>query len=148
MEDGNAPEPIIGLYTKASMAPMNASNEPIPKPQIDGNATIERTKIITPHIVWPCGLLYSIIEPRRTTKPKTTPTITKTAPIPTKKIENPIVTAIPPRSMKIPPIKDRTNAAVGLSPKSLLARNNFVQQITELLLLWYNDHKNSESLLG
>ncbi len=108
---------IDGLNTRASMPPINARSDPIPKPQRAGRAIMDMTRTITTHIVWDCGFWYIITAPTRTINPKVTPTIPNIAPIPPKKNDKPTVTAMPPISRSIPPINDRTNAAVGFSPK-------------------------------
>src|SRR5437773_5306729 len=54
----------------------------------------------------------------------------KTDPIPPNKKEKPTARATPPRSMNIPPINDRTNAAVGLSDKSSLAETQAREYLT------------------
>jgi hypothetical protein len=94
---------------------MKASKEPIPNPQREGKAIIDRIRMTTPHIVWLCGFWYSITAPSITIRPKTTPTMPTSAPNPPKTNEKPTVARTPPRRRKIPPINDRTNAAVGLS---------------------------------
>ena len=119
---------IDGLKTIPSIPPISAKRNPMTKPPSDvTQLTRERTRMMTPHIVWDVGLEYIMNDPTMMTRPKISPSIPSTVtispafPVPVtlrEEIRLPAkANTRPPSRMKMPPIRDRTIAAVGLSPK-------------------------------
>jgi hypothetical protein len=127
---GIAPGTIDGLKTIARIPPIRPRRKPITKPPTAVNQlSIDKTRTIIPHILADVGLEYIMTAPTIMTSPKmipTTPTTVTTVPgfapplarYP-KDATNDPTNAMnrPPRITKIPPSRDNTIAAVGLSAK-------------------------------
>lgn len=120
---------IDGLKTRAKIPPISPRMKPITYPPIAvTQLSIAKTRMIAPHIVCDFGLEYIITPPTIIMIPKITPTrprasrVLLAAPAPAmlrEDITEPAKARVaPPKITKIPPISDRTIAAVGLSPKS------------------------------
>ena len=127
---GIAPGTIDGLKTIARIPPMRPRRKPITRPPTAVNQlSIDKTRIMAPHTFADLGLEYIIAAPTIMINPKmipTTPTIVTAVPAfapPLARYPNPAtidpINAMksPPRITKIPPIRDNTIAAVGLSAK-------------------------------
>jgi hypothetical protein len=122
------PGAIDGLKTKAKIPPISPRMNPITYPPIAvTQLSIDSTKTIAPHIVWDFGLEYIITPPTIMMIPKITPTrpsasrvlLAEPAPAMLREdINEPAKARVaPPKITNMPPISDRTIAAVGLSPK-------------------------------
>lgn len=116
------------MKTKAKIPPINPRMKPITYPPIAvTQLSIARTRMIAPHIVCDLGLEYIITPPTIIMIPKITPTrpnasrvlLAEPAPAMLREdINEPAKASVaPPKMTNIPPIRDRTIAAVGLSPK-------------------------------
>jgi hypothetical protein len=129
--EGIAPGAIAGLKTIARIPPIKPSRKPITNPPTAVNQLrIERIRMMIPHILADFGLEYIIAAPTIMISPKmipTTPTIVTAVPglapplarYPKEETSDPTnAMNSPPRITKIPPIRDKTIAAVGLSAKS------------------------------
>ncbi len=127
---GIAPGTIDGLKTIARIPPISPKRNPITNPPTAVNQlSIDKTRTIIPHILADVGLEYIMTAPTIMISPKmipTTPTTVTTVPgfapplarYP-KDATNDPTNAMnrPPRITKIPPSRDNTIAAVGLSAK-------------------------------
>ena len=127
---GIAPGTIDGLKTIARIPPISPKRNPITNPPTAVNQlSIDRTRTMIPHILADAGLECIITAPTIMITPKmmpTTPTTVTTVPAfapPFAKYPKDETTEPrnamnrPPRITKIPPSKDSTIAAVGLSAK-------------------------------
>jgi len=126
---GIAPGAIVGLKVSASMPPIRPRRKPMKKPpSAVTQLIIESIRTITPHILALVGLEYSMNPPTTMIIPIMTPTIpsantvllAEPAPVTLNEpINDPAkARAAPPKITNNPPIRDRTIAAVGLSPIS------------------------------
>jgi len=126
---GIAPGAIVGLKVSANIPPISPRRKPMKNPPIAvTQLIIASIKTITPHILVLVGLEYIMNPPTTMMSPMMTPTIpsAKTvaladaAPVTLKEpIREPAkARKAPPRITNIPPISERTIAAVGLSPIS------------------------------
>src|SRR3989442_3585017 len=129
---GTAPAAIGGLKTNPRIPPIRPRRTPMKKPLKEEvpKLTSDSINTITPHIVWDVGFVYIMIPPSIMTIPKTTPKIPSMATVEPSAGAPfaPLVLLIPeimaptkawktpPNKTKMPPIRERTNAAVGLSP--------------------------------
>jgi len=127
---GIAPGTIDGLKTIASIPPIKPKRNPITKPPIAVNQlSIDNIRIMIPHILAELGFEYIITAPTIMINPKmipTTPTIVTIVPgfapplarYPKDDTTDPRnAIASPPKITAIPPSRDNTIAAVGLSAK-------------------------------
>ncbi len=128
---GIAPAAIVGLKTSPRIPPISPRRKPTKNPPREEVAKLMSDSIstMTPHMVWDAGLVYIIMPPRIMIIPKTNPKIPRMAtvepmsgtPVAPFVFPMPEITAptkawkTPPNNTKIPPIRDRTKAAVGLS---------------------------------
>jgi len=137
---GIAPGTIDGLKTIARIPPISPKRNPITNPPTAVNQlSIDKTRTIIPHILADDGLEYIIAAPTIMISPKmipTTPTIVTVIPgfapplarYPKDETRDPTnAMKSPPRITKIPPIRDNTIAAVGLSAK--FSRANLPRRI-------------------
>jgi hypothetical protein len=126
---GIAPGAIVGLKVSASMAPINPRRKPMKKPpRAVTQLIIERIRTMTPHILALVGLEYIMNPPTTMMIPIITPAtpnpkaVLLAAPVPvtlSEPINDPTNARVtPPKITNSPPIRDRTIAAVGLSPIS------------------------------
>ena len=125
---------VVGLKVIARMPPMRPRMKPMKNPPIEViQLTMERMRMMTPHIVWDDGLELIMIPPTIMMSPMIHPTIPRTrTPLPTPlpgvvpvpvpvKLKVEIIDPTkarnrPPSITNIPPRIDRTIAAVGFSP--------------------------------
>ncbi len=127
---GIMPGTIDGLKTIARIPPMSPRRKPSTRPPTAVNQlSIDRTRIMIPHILADLGFEYIITAPMIMISPKTmptTPTMVTAVPAfapplaryPKDETMDPRnAMNSPPRITKIPPRRDKTIAAVGLSPK-------------------------------
>jgi hypothetical protein len=133
---GIAPGAIVGLKVSASMPPISPRRKPMKKPPIAvTQLTIERINTMTPHILALVGLEYIMNAPTIMIIPMMRPTIpsastvllAEAAPV---TLNEPIIDPAkarraPPKTTNIPPIRERTIAAVGLSPISSQGPTSF-----------------------
>jgi hypothetical protein len=126
---GIAPGAIVGLKVNASIPPISPRRKPMKNPPIAvTQLIIASIKTITPHILVLVGLEYIMNPPTTMMSPMMTPTIPNArtvaladaAPVTLKDpIREPAkARKAPPRITNIPPMRDRTIAAVGLLPIS------------------------------
>jgi hypothetical protein len=124
---GIAPGAIVGLKVSASMPPISPRRKPMKNPPIAvTQLIIESISTMTPHILALVGLECIMNAPTTMMSPMITPTIpsastvllAEAAPV---MFNEPIIDPAkarraPPKITNIPPISERTIAAVGLSP--------------------------------
>jgi len=126
---GIAPGAMVGLKVSASMPPISPRRKPMKSPPAAvTQLIIESTKTITPHILALAGLEYIMNPPTTMMSPMITPTIPNAnavllaEPEPatlSEPISDPMNAMNAPHMITtIPPISERTIAAVGLSPIS------------------------------
>jgi hypothetical protein len=126
---GMAPGAIVGLKVSARMLPINPRRKPMKKPPTAvTQLIIESINTMTPHILALVGLEYIMNPPTTMIIPMITPAIPNpnavvlAAPVPvtlSELISDPTkARKTPPKITNNPPIRDRTIAAVGLSPIS------------------------------
>src|SRR5256712_9846023 len=126
---GIAPGAMAGLKVSASMPPISPRRKPMKSPPAAvTQLIIESIKTITPHILALVGLEYIMNPPTTMMSPMITPTIPNASavllaePAPatlSEPISDPMnAMNAPPMITNIPPISERTIAAVGFSPLS------------------------------